>query len=1497
VGVALLFVILRPGTVVSEALPLSSLTTADGLSQASVHAIAQDKYGFMWFGTQEGLNRFDGYHFHTYLSNDTDETSISNNWVEALVADPQGFLWVATNSGGLNRLDLITGSVVRYQHDPDDAASLSSNRVRALALDGSGALWIGTHGGGLNRLDTASGHLERVQLVPDGPAAEPTDRIRALCEAADGTIWIGTDGAGLYRLDPFSNALSHYQHDPNNASTLSEDRVRSLYVDKKGRLWIGTYGTGLNRFIPETCGFQRYPHRSSSPRSVASNEVTAIHDDGEGNLWIGTDGGLSQWLQDSDEFRTYRHESTDHASLIHDRILSLFEDAGGVVWIGTYSGLNKWNPRTGHFAHYRRNASEAESLSSNIVTSFAEDTRGAIWIGTHGGGLNRMLSAQGQFEHYRTAKNGAGGLNDDRVMSLAASRDGGIWVGTQTAGLNHFDPETGDFSSFQHDPKDENSLSANGITALLEDRQGVLWVGTWQGGLNRYDPTTESITRFRNDPDDPQSLGSDRVVALLEDSSGALWIGTDGGGLNRMDRNTGVFERLMDDDDAWSDESSRRIWTIYEDSERNLWIGSQARGLSKWGAQDRDAGIVRFRHYGRNEGLQSMAVHGIQGDGRGTLWLSTNRGIMRFNPRSGAVKSYDVLHGLQGLDFNQGAHFRASDGRLYFGGSNGFNVFLPKNIKDNQYVPPVVLTSLLKFNQEFMSGPQLAEVDMLRLDHRDYVIAFEFSALDFTDSEKNQYRYKLEGFDDEWVDASNVRRATYTNLGAGYYKFRVKASNNDGVWNEQGVSLPVKVFPAPWRAWWAYLTYVTVTIVLIWTYIKMHIRRLERAAELKRVEEASLAKSQFLATMSHELRTPLNGVLGMARMLLETNLDDKQIRRVITIRRSAEALLSLLTNILDFSKIEARKIELESLDVDPREQVEQSVELLSAVAHEKGVEIITSFASDLPSVVRGDPQRLRQIVTNLVSNAIKFTEQGEVLVALSVAERSEDRVLIRCSVTDTGIGLSGEQQARIFQRFVQADGSTTRRFGGTGLGLAIVKDLVDIMGGEVGVRSKLGVGSEFWFTLSFDLVGGSRPSAGHEELRGRRVLIVDDNATARAVLEAQCAQWQMMCVAVGTGADALALLHRKLELGSRFDVILVDMDMAAMSGAVLRQLIRAVPDLRDTPIIMMHSGELSSVDTADDPQLFPLRKPVRGLDLLTTLSAAILGVAPTADGVCPGRSDTLDGHVLVVEDNDTNQEIARHLLEGFGCTVEVADSGSVALAAVSRDHFDLVLMDCLMPGMDGLETTRRLRFEEQKKGGHLPVIALTADTTMDARRACLDAGMDDFLNKPVEPAILYARVRSWLNTCNAQALVGTGDESDGTDDRGDPLAASSRYTERSLVLLDRASLGQLQQMQRPGQPDLVNKVIDVYLSTTPGVLARLAEAVAVRDSSTIRAAAHALKSSSAHVGALSLAALATQMEMKATDGALDGAEALHEEIERTFQALSRELRRFDGVAA
>ena len=835
--VSLIMVAVGPGAVAQqESVFFERLSLEQGLSQSIVECIIQDARGFMWFGTQDGLNRYDGYQFTVLRQDPQDPNSLSHNNILSLCEDQTGLIWVGTFNAGLNSYDARTGRFTRFRGNQDDSSTLSNDYIRVIYVDSTNSVWVGT-ALGLNKYDRATGRFGRFLSDPANPKTLSNNLVRKICEDRSGFLWVGTDD-GLNRLDPRTGEFRRYYHHPDDPRSLSDNAIRALHVDREGMLWVGTEN-GLNRLDPETGACIRYRHDPQDPYSLSSNAVYSIHEDSRSTLWIGTNGGgLSRFDRKTGVFHSYRNNPCDQSSLSYDEIYSLCEDQSGVLWIGTWGGgINKVDTKKKEFLHYRRDPNNPNSLSHDIVWSIYEDESGILWIGTHGGGLNRFDRRANRFTHYRHDPRNPNSLSSDIVRIVLEDRSGTLWLGTNGGGIDKFERRTGRCTNYRNSPSDPKSLSQDEIRCMYEDREGALWVGTNGGGLNRFDSATGQFTRYRSNPLDSTSLSNDYVRVVYEDSSGVLWIGTQGGGLNRFDRRTEKFKHFRENPSDPSTINNDFIMWIYESRTGVMWVLTWGGGLSRF---DRKTGT--FRSYTEQDGLASNATYGALEDGSGRLWISTNNGLSRFDPKTETFKNYGVPDGLQSTEFNTASFFESRSGEMFFGGINGFNAFRPEAIKDNPHVPPIVITSFTKLNHAVKLDKPIWEQRALKLSYRDYVFSFEFAALDYNAPAKNRYAYRMDGLDRDWfyTDAGK-RYANYTTLPPGKYVFRVKGSNNDGVWNDEGASVEVTITPPFWGTWWfrSLAGILMVTLGVLWYQRRLKTVRL--TTELKAAHNAQMS--------------------------------------------------------------------------------------------------------------------------------------------------------------------------------------------------------------------------------------------------------------------------------------------------------------------------------------------------------------------------------------------------------------------------------------------------------------------------------------------------------------------------------------------------------------------------------------------------------------------------------------------------------------------------------
>lgn len=1052
-----------PASTQAPKLNFTHLSSEQGLSNSTIESIYQDSRGFIWIGTRDGLNRYDGHEMQVYRNDATDSNSISDSYIRSITEDRYHQLWVGT-MGGLNRLDPATNHFIRYRHRDGDAGSLSHNGINALLEDNSGRLWVATAGGGLNRFDPATKTFLHLR---EGPA-----QILCMAEDHDGSLWIGAQ-TGLYHYNPGTGTLTPITNPA--ATNPSGNSILAIQENRQGNLWLGTEDDGLYLFDPLQKTFTRFAHSDTAPGSLGNNMIKCLLTDHSGRLWAGSiNGGLNLFNASAGSFFNYAYEPGIASSLSQRTVSALFEDRQGNLWIGTHrGGINIYSPGTGKFNLYRQEASP-NSLSYNDVRTFCEDNSGdgSIWIGTDGGGLDLFNRNRQTFRHYAYNPFDKKSLGSNAVLDVRQDREGALWVATWGGGLNLFDKTKGTFTRYQSNPADPHSISSNFVQATFEDDEARLWVATYYGGLNLFDRKTREFTRVTFDPTGKTSLTGSNIVSLLEDKEGRIWIGTDDGGLNCYHQDTRRFTHYFNSEEKMPD-----LRVLFTDSRGRLWVGQKGLYLL-------DASRDSFRLYTDTGGLATEFIKGITEDELGNLWIATSNGLTRFNPDIGSFKKYNTGDGLQGLEFEANAYMKTKDGEMFFGGIDGFNCFYPGAIRSNPYIPPVYITAFQLSNRKILpgekNGPLQQDISFspeIWLSYHQSTFSFTFAALNFTTPENNQFAYKLDGLDKDWNYVGKEYRAVYTNLGPGDYTFHVKAANNDGLWNEKGTAVHIVISPPFWKTDWFIGLLALVCAACLYAFFRFRTQLKLKELEAAKKEEIRQVQLQFFTNVSHEFRTPLSLIIGPLEKMMKETLPSSPSstpsfhRYYQTMYRNARRLLSLINELMDFGKLESGSLQLSVQHSHLNTFMEEIAEEFRDWAIQKEIDFTLQLPNPFPDTWF-DRQIVEKIVLNLLHNSFKYTKTGghitlEVRTELDTFHPSFANQLILKNdfrgssyayirVADNGIGISKDSIHHLFERYYRI----TESHLGSGVGLAFVKSLALLHKGDIFVYSERLEGTE-----------------------------------------------------------------------------------------------------------------------------------------------------------------------------------------------------------------------------------------------------------------------------------------------------------------------------------------------------------------------------------------------------------------------------------------------------
>lgn len=1205
---------------------------AAGQGVGAIRVIVQDDHGFIWLGGENGLARYDGVRLKRYVNNPRVAGTLTSSYVRDIQIDHQGVMWIATDLG-LCRYNEATDDFTAFLAGEGED-SISHNVVMSLALDAHNNLYLGT-ANGLNVFNASRSHFQYHFPQPSEVGDTGANAIQDVFIDSQSRIWLGTGELGLARFYPEGGRYELYQHNKNNPQSITSDSIRDIAEDDQGQLWIGTYGGGVSRMNTEAGTFHNYRHDPADPTSIGSNAIWDIFQDGEGVVWLATDpGGLARYNADTDSFTHYRHSPYDRDSLSSNVVRTIFEDRQQDLWVGTFpSGVNFYSRAISKFTNYMHKPDDPESLSHSAVLSFLQDRDGIIWIGTEGG-LDSFDPVSKRFTRHNLRPGEPGGLRANAVLTIEEDYNGDLWIGTWSGGLHRYDKKTGIFHNYFPDKNDPGSINSAFVWALMLDRSNNLWVATETGGLNLYDRRTDSFSSMMHDPLDETSISGNFIWALLEDRVGDIWVGTING-LDRFDPKTKTFARYTENSsDPEAFRSIIRIRSLAEDQRGRIWIGTQDNGAFVYNPL-----TDVFIRIDETTGLPSPYVPSLIEDNIGNMWMTTGNGVARVDTDTLAVTAFRKGHGLVGNNFNRDATLKDSEGKLYFGGADGFSVLDPSSLSDSLEGFSVLVTGFRIFNRPVpIGGPNsplqssILTTEAITLDHSHSMFSFEFAALSYRFAARNQYAYKLEGFDKEWNAAGTDNTATYTNIGAGEYVFRVKAANGDGVWSDDIASKRLVVLPPPWRTWWAYTIYGALILLLGAAVVRAKAKRMEYDnhkalnTELLRVNKI---KDTFLANTSHELRTPLNGIIGIAESMADNPViraSDELFHRLNLIVFSGKRLSTLINDILDYSKLSERSLEIFCKPVDLKTLTDDVFQLLGPLSEAKHMDLENAVDASMPPV-HADENRLQQIMINLVGNGIKYADAGVVRVYCRQHPHGVDVV-----VEDSGSGIAEDQYENVFKAFTQLESSDSRRHGGTGLGLSVTKQLVELHGGKIWVESKPGVGSKFIFTLSYstltlDDIGRydtpREPSAplalpADRTLKARRlatasvddlelqsapsnaaefiILIVDDDPVNRLVLSGILALHQYQILEASGGQEAIDIIAG----GTHVDLVILDVMMPQLNGYDTCKQMRVHHPVHEMPVIFLTAKkvdeDIAKAFAAGGTEI--LAKPVSKYELL-----------------------------------------------------------------------------------------------------------------------------------------------------------------------------------------------------------------------------------------------------------------------------------------------------------
>jgi len=1272
-------------------------TIVDGLPQNMIDCIWQDKNGFMWFGTWNGLCRFDGFHLKKYEEENKSSDKKLNNFIYSISEDDFGNLWVGTNSG----LAAFLYKKSRFKHLTDQQKFNFSAPINVILKLKSQSLWVAAKDGIAEirpENDTAEITVQRVFQFGESKNNIAGSNISCIYQTRSENIWIGTN-LGISILPKNKNEFKRLLNKPGNPNSIPSNIVQAIFEDSKGLIWIGTE-YGLSVYDSKSDIYTNYLHAANSENSLVNNSVTDINEDLKGNIIIGTLGGISIYNKNMPGiFKNYVSQVYSEFGLNNDFINCLHVDRRGFVWIGTeQGGINKYNPSQNEFEYFEKEVGDPNSLNWNTVSSIYEDDK-YIWIGTNGGGLNRYSKLNKIFTHITHSPTNTSSISSNMINSILKDKKGNLWIGTWGGGLNKLVDENSNspsFKRYQTDAKNANSLVNNYISSLLFDDDNNLWIGTLRG-LDRYNIENDKFEHFHSDR---WGLDISRVGCLAFDRKNNLWVGTryglfkiisENGQINISKPNLKYFKHIENSSKSLSGDY---VISILFDSNGKMWIGTYGNGLNSMISEDNN-GI--FENFTISDGLPNNIIYSILEDNNGSLWLSTDHGLSKYDTKLGRFRNFNASDGLQNNQYYWASSYKNSKGKLYFGGMNGLNTFYPEWVEEQSVQPKVVFTDFKIFNESVKVGEiydgkivlkkLISETDEVEMSYKSNEFLFEFSTMDFEKSSFVEYAYMLEGFEKSWNSASSDRPfASYTNLSPGDYLFKVKATYNKGEWTQMPSTIKITIVPPFWRTWWFILIFAVFFIsvfVIFYKYriysLKMQKRKLEfqvkeRTNEIenqniklgkqneeileqrdeliklnKKVNLANQYKLRFFTNISHEFRTPLTLILNPVEKLLKSpDQNEKSLNTLSLINRNAQRLLHLIDQLMDFRKIEKGKMELRVSQKSIVEFVTEIADAFKDLAKQKNISLSIDSEDFNKTETWFDQQKIENILYNLLSNAFKYTnDNGKIWLKIylknhnsapeiinNIAMEPSDKCIV-IEVGDTGVGIGTEDINHIFNRFYRTS-EQHNLTSGSGIGLSLSKELIKTHKGKIRVWSKQDTGSVFYITFPID-----KESYTNE--------LVSDATYNTANLKKQVEN-----------------LYNEFINEDKFK----DND---------------------------YKNKL----------IYKKKRPT----------------------------------ILIAEDNrDLREFLAIKLNEKFN--IIEAENGKIAYDQILVHNPGIVISDIMMPLVDGVDLCKMIK--KNISTCHIPIILLTAKSNIESRLEGLESGADDYISKPFNFTLLEARIENLI---------------------------------------------------------------------------------------------------------------------------------------------------------